>query len=285
MASTPNLVASVVDKISKNIPKNVGAAPIDSDPEKDRFRVLLYGYTNSMKTTTAALFGGPERTLIVSTRDPEQIRIPLRGMGFKPMVLTYEGDALLWALQFPEKAADNVGFPEWKDREDRVIMVDDWTEGASLLVDDNSVKDDGVTEVKDGRKIYGNTKADVREVLNNLKKKHIHQVFTALADENDWGIWPQLPKGARRGLEAAFDYVFFMDGEHKRMITQDKFSVPYPTKDEVTGKTVTRMRVGFAKSKINKLCVGRTPSVLQKEEAMDLNMVWDKIKAAGASAK
>jgi hypothetical protein len=214
--------------------------------------------------------------LIISTRDVEQVRIPLRGMGFKPIVLAYEPDALLFALQHPEAAADKVGFPEWKDQEQRVLVVDDWTEGAQLLVEENSTNDQG-GEVRDGRKIYGGVKEDVREVLNALKKKRMHQVFTALADENDWAVYPALPKGARRGIEAAFDYVFYMDGEKNKMITAP-FSVPYQAKDQY-GKDVTRLRKGFAKRKeaVSTLSM----KILAAEEPMNLGEVWAKITRGG----
>lgn len=236
---------------------------------------MLYGYTNSFKTTTAALFGGAERTLIISTRDPEQIRIPLRGLGFRPIVLAHDFESFSHALQNPEKAADAVGFPEWKDREDRVLMVDDWTEGASLLVDDNSTKDDG-SEVKDGRKVYGEVKKDVREVLNALKKRRMHLVFTALAADNDWNLWPDMPRGARTHIEAAFDYVLYMNAEMKKMVTVDNFAVPYPAKDQF-GKDVTRLRKGFAKTKVPRELVGK---LVGKEEPMDLAAFWGKIVAA-----
>lgn len=269
---TPSLTSQVSAVLSKTLPKGFTSASMDAPTADDRLRCLIYGYTNTRKTTTAAAFGGPERTLIVSTRDVEQTRIPLRGLGFKPIVLAYEPEALMFALQFPEKAADAVGFPEWKDNPDRVLMVDDWTEGAQLLVEDNSTNDQG-GEVKDGRKIYGGVKEDVRDVLNVLKKKHIHQIFTALADENDWAVYPALPKGARRGLESAFDYVFYMDGETNKMKTQ-AFSVPYPAKDQY-GKDVTRLRKGFAK---RKEALGA--KLLLADEPMDLRAVWAKVTGA-----
>ncbi len=274
--STPSITNSVRAAIAHSQPKGISVVPTD-DTFPDKFHCLVYGYTGSYKTTTAAMFGGPERTLIVSTRDPEQIRIPLRGLGFKPIITAYTPDAVLWALQNPEKAADNAGFPEWKDHPERVLMFDDWTEGAALLVDDNSTKDDG-SEVKDGRKIYGETKNDMRSVLNAIKLRHMHTVFTALAAESDWAIYPDLPKGARTHLEAAFDYVFYCRKDTKKLVT-DEFSTTYPAKDQF-GKDIQRLRAGFAKSKIPKSFVGRTPPVLSKEEPMDLGALWTKISLA-----
>lgn len=240
----------------------------------DYFHCMIYGYTNSFKTTTAAEFGGPERTLIVSTRDPEQVRIPLRGKGYRPIVLAHDFASFHACLSSPEKAADAVGFPEWKDKEDRVLMVDDWTEGASILVDDNATKDDG-TEIKDGRKVYGEVKKDVREVLNALKNKRMHLIFTALAADNDWNLWPDMPRGARTHIEAAFDYVFYIDPERKQMKTKDGFSVPFMAKDQF-GKDVTRLRKGFAKYKVPRELVGK---LVKDEESLNLAEFWAKIVA------
>lgn len=268
-----SITAGVSAAIAKNVPKGVGSVPMD-ESFPDKFHCLIYGYTGSYKTTTAAMFGGPERTLIVSTRDPEQIRIPLRGLGFRPIVTAYTPDAVLWALQNPERAADHVGFPEWKDHPERVLMFDDWTEGSALLVDDNSTKDDG-SEVKDGRKIYGATKNDMRDVLNAVKARHIHTVYTALAAESDWAVYPDLPKGARTHLEAAFDFVFYCRKDVKKLVTED-FSLAYQSKDQF-GKDVTRLRTGFAKTKVPRVMAGK---VLGKEEGLDLNAIWGKIQAA-----
>lgn len=274
---SPSISAGVNAAVARNVPKGIGTVPMD-DSFPDKLHCLVYGYTSAYKTTTAAKFGGPERTLIITTRDPEQIRIPLRGMGFKPLVTAYDSESVIWALTHPETAADRVGFPEWKDHPERVLMFDDWTEGAALLVEDNSYKDDG-KEVKDGRKIYGETKNDMRAILNALKARHIHTVFTALAAETDWNIYPDLPKGARTHLEAAFDYVFYCKKDVKKLITDD-FSIPYPAKDGVTGKDITRLRNGFAKTKIPNGYIGKQPPLLGKEEPLDLRVIWEKIQAA-----
>jgi hypothetical protein len=273
-------VSTIANAVASKIQAKFKSVPVDDDSVSNYFRCMIYGPTNSFKTTTAAKFGGPERTLIISTRDPEQVRIPLRGLGFKPIVLAHDSDAFLSCLQFPEKAAEAIGFPEWKDRDDRVLMVDDWTEGASLLVDDNSTNDEG-REIKNGMKIYGEVKKDVREVLNalKLKEKRMHLVFTALVADNDWALWPDMAKGARNGINAAFDYVFYMDAEMKKMKTTDGFGVPYQAKDAL-GKDVTRLRKGFAKYKIPSSMVGQQPPVIAKEEPMDLKAVWEKVVAA-----
>jgi hypothetical protein len=276
--SSPSITQSVSASIAAKVTSKFKSVPVDDDTFPEYFHGLLYGYTNSHRTTTAALFGGPERTLIVSTRDPEQIRIPLRGYGFKPIILAHDPDSFETALTFPEKAADSVGFPEWKDREDRVFMVDDWTEGASMLVDDNQTTDEG-KEIKDGRKVYGEVKKDMRDLLNHLKRRKMHIVFTALAAETDWAIYPDMPKSVRTQIEAAFDYVFYMDAEFKKMKTTNGFTIAYPAKDNF-GKDITRLRKGFAKEKTPRKFIGQNPSLVLKDEPMDLAAFWAKIMAA-----
>lgn len=279
---TPSIAASVAAKVQSNVPKGVMIAPADGNDFPDYFHCMLYGDTGTYRTTTSALFGGPTRTLIITPRSPEQVRIPLSGQGFKGIVVVTTPDALDWAIRNPEKAADAAGFPEWKDLPDRVLVMDDFTEGAAMLVDDNSTRDDG-SEIKDGRQIYGATKKEVRELVNQIitgvANKRMHVIFNALAAETDDAIFPDMPSGARKNLAAAFDYVFYMKAGTKKMVT-DRDLVNYVARDEKSGKPVTRTRQLFAKSKIPRTYVGRTPPLLLKEEPIDLAAIWTKICAA-----
>jgi hypothetical protein len=268
--STPSITQAVAASVAAKIPKGFKSAGID-DKLPTYFHCLIYGKTGSYKTVTAAQFGGPEKTLIIGTRDIEQYKIPLEGKGYRPVVLAHDIETFKWAVQNPEAAADAVGFPEWKQTEDRVLVVDDWTEGASMLVDDNETNDEG-KEIKDGRKIYGGVKEDVRVLLNSLKRRRMHIVFTALTDENDWELYPAMPKGARTHIEAAFDYVFFMDKEFKKMKTVP-FTVAYPAKDQF-GKDINRLRNGFAKNKVPRDLADK---LIVKDEPMDLAVLWQKI--------
>lgn len=270
-----NIAAQVNAAVNKNVPKGISAIGMDDDVP-DFLHCMLYGDTNSRRTTTAALFGGPERTLIISTRAPEQVRIPLRGLGFKGFVSADDSDALLWAIQSPEKAADVAGFPEWKDRGDRVLVIDDMTEGAALLVDDNSVRDDG-REVKDGRQIYGATKQDVRAAINALQRKKMHVVFTALAGESDTAIYPEMSSGSRKIILAGLEYVFYMKPGTWKMRTQPD-NAGYIKKDQF-GKDVAATRAVFAKCKIPQKYAGRTPSAVLADEEMNLAKVWEKVSA------
>lgn len=272
------ITAGVTAAIGEKVPKGVWKT---GDDVPDYFHVMLYGETNSYRTTTAAMFGGSDRTLIVSTRAPEQVKIPLRGLGFRGPVLVEDADALIWAIQSPEKAAEFVGFPEWKDQPDRVLMFDDMTEGLALLVDDNSVRDDG-REVKDGRQIYGATKADIRAAVNALKRKQMHIVYTALAAESETAIYPDMSTGSRKILLADLEYVFYMKAE-KRVMRTFRDNVGYVTKDQF-GKDIARSRQLFAKHKVPKEYLDRRaknpslPKLIEDEEPMDLAVVWAKIQ-------
>jgi hypothetical protein len=268
--STPNITQAVAASIAAKLPKGFKAGGIDDSLPK-YLHCLIYGPTGSYKTVTAAEFGGPERTLIIGTRDIEQYKVPLEGKGYHPVVLAHDVETFKWATMNPEAAADAAGFPEWKGLEDRVLVVDDWTEGALMLVDDNETNDDG-KEIKDGRKIYGGVKEDVRIVLNALKRRRMHVIFTALTKEDDWALYPAMPKGAQDHIEAAFDYVFYMDKEFKKMKTEP-FSMPYPSKDQF-GKEITRLRKGFAKKKEPRDLAGK---LIGKEEPMELAALWTKI--------
>jgi hypothetical protein len=268
-----SIASSISASLSAKLPKGFKSGGID-DAAPTFFHCLIYGYTGSYKTVTAAMFGGPERTLIIGTRDIEQYKIPLKDRGFKPVVLAHDVDTFKWAMTNPEAAADAVGFPEWKEREDRVLVVDDWTEGALMLVEDNEFNDEG-KEIKDGRKIYGAVNEDVRAILNSLKRKRMHIIFTALVNEDDWSIYPAMSKGTAKYIEAAFDYVFYLDKETKKMKT-DHFTIPYVAKDQF-GKDVTRLRKGFGKHKVPAALSGK---LVAKEEALDLAGLWKRISEA-----
>lgn len=252
------------------------------------FHAMLYSETGAYKTTTAANFGGPEKTLIILTRNEEQMR-PLQNQGFR-IVKVEDGEALSWAMQFPEKAAAAIGWPEWATLEDRVLVVDDMTEGADMLVDEERVNDKG-EEVKDGRKLYGNTNANFREVLASLKRKKLHVIYTALADvkndnlDNEEVIFPKVPKGIRQMLTADVEFVFFLKKDSKKFLTNSAF-INITKKDEKTGKPVMAKREIFGKSKVAKELAGGAGSILALEEPIGeangtgLRTLWEKVRAA-----
>jgi hypothetical protein len=281
MVTTPSIAASVSASIAKTAPKGFSGSTTNN-LDTSFFHGMLYGETDSRKTTTAAEFGGPARTFIILTRSPEQL-IPIRDGNYH-YARVEDGQALAWALQFPEKAADAAGFPEWKDTPDRVLMIDDMTEGTAMFVDDNSTRDDG-SDVRDGRQIYKAVNDDLRAIMIGLKKRRMHTIFIALAAvfgsniANEETVYPDMPKGARGIITAEMEFVFFMKREQKKMLTKSDF-LTFVKKDEKTGKPVTGKRDIFAKYKLDRTLEGRTPPVILKEEAMDLGALWTKIVTA-----
>lgn len=276
--STPSITQAVSNSIALKTPKGFTGAST-SDLQTSYFHGMLYGETDSRKTTTAAQFGGPKRTFILLTRSPEQL-IPIRNDNYHYARIE-DGQALAWALQFPEKAADAAGFPEWKDTPERVLMVDDMTEGTNTMVDDNSTRDDG-SEVKDGRQIYKAVNDDLRSIMMGLKKRQMHLVLTALAKvapspiANEETVYPDMPTGARSIITADLEFILFLKKSTGKMLTSSDF-LTFVKKDEKTGKPLTGTRTIFAKHKLDRALIGRTPPVLSKEEPMDLAGFWKKI--------
>ena len=277
--------AAVAPKVI--VPKGIRAFNTsDLKKEVSFFRGMLYGETDSRKTTTAADFGGPEKTFIIGTRAAEQL-LPLQERNFR-VALIDDGPALSWALQFPDQAARAFGFPEFADmladpNGEPVLMVDDMTEGANFLVDDNSTKDDG-SDVKDGRQIYKAVNDNLREIMASLKRRRMHLVLTALARKyetplaNEEAIGPDMPSGARSIITADLEHVLFMKKSTHKFVTRPMY-LNYKKKDD-KGKDQVYKREIFAKNKLPKELALRQPPVLNLsgEEDMDLRAYWNKVK-------
>lgn len=288
-AATTSLAAGVNAVVGQKVivPKGIRAFNTqDLKKEVSFFRGMLYGETDSRKTTTAADFGGPERTFIIGTRAAEQL-LPLQERSFH-VALIDDGPALSWALQYPDQAARAFGFPEFADMlaapdAEPVLMVDDMTEGANFLVDDNSTRDDG-SDVKDGRQIYKAVNDNLREIMSSLKRRRMHLVLTALAKKfetplaNEEAIGPDMPTGARSIITADLEHVLFMKKSTHKFITRPMY-INYKKKDE-KGKDQLYKREIFAKNKLPKELALRQPPVLNLsgEEDMDLRAYWNKVK-------
>jgi hypothetical protein len=269
------------------IPKGIRAFNTqDLKKEVSFFRGMLYGETDSRKTTTAADFGGPERTFIIGTRAAEQL-LPLQEKSFH-VALIDDGPALSWALQFPDQAAKAFGFPEFAEMlaapdAEPVLMVDDMTEGANFLVDDNSTRDDG-SDVKDGRQIYKAVNDNLREIMASLKRRRMHLVMTALAKKfetplaNEEAIGPDMPTGARSIITADLEHVLFMKKATHKFVTRPMY-INYRKKDDKGKEQIYRREI-FAKNKLPKELALRQPPVLNisGEEDMDLRAYWNKVK-------
>ena len=256
---------------------------------------MLYGPTDARKTTSAAAFAGPANTLFVLTRGKEQL-LPISKDGY-PFVQVSDGEGLMWALQNPEAAAkfvydapgltaeERANLLAWEKSAERTLIVDDTTEGAQQIVDDNRTNDDG-KELKDGRKIYGNANIDFREVLNSLKRKPMHTIFIGLSKIKDYGaenketIMPNLPSGIHDLLVAELEFVFYCNPAKWKFLTA-RSSLQY-TKLNEKGKPDTFTRDIFAKRKLplelELLPVDKKPVKL--EEEMNLRAIWERIKAA-----
>src|SRR5882672_5324730 len=98
--STPSITQSVSNAVGAKTPKGFTGAQTN-DLQTSYFHGMIYGETDSRKTVTSALFGGPSRTFILLTRSPEQLR-SIKSDNFHYARIE-NGDALAWALQFPEK--------------------------------------------------------------------------------------------------------------------------------------------------------------------------------------
>jgi hypothetical protein len=288
-APATSIAAGVNAAVSKTAPVPKGIRAFNTQDLKNEvsfFHGMLYGETDSRKTSTAASFGGPERTLILLTRAPEQL-IPLQEQGFHVALIT-DGEALSWALQFPDQAAQTVGFPEWADMlktpgSEPVLMIDDFTEGSAMLVDENSTNDEG-KERKDGRQIYKAVNDNLREIMISLKRRQMHTIFTALAKKyetpvaNEEAIGPDMPSGARLIVTAELEHVLFMKKSNHKFVVRPMY-LNYKKKDD-HGKDQVYKREIFAKHKLPKELALRQPSVLNisGEEEMDLRAFWNKVK-------
>ena len=270
-----NMNQALASAQSVRIPK--GLVPITLNPEHLQYlRCLIYAGTGEYKTTTAAEFGGPEHTLIVLTRSVEQL-IPL-APGYH-VVQAQTAEALQWALLNPDAAADAAGFPQWKTDPDRVLLIDDMTEGVAMIVDNNETDDQG-RERGDGRQIYKGVNSDIRTILSSLKKRKLHLLMTALASvfasevANEETVFPDMPKGARQLIGAELEFIFYIDRANKKMLTEPA-QISCVKKDE-RGKDKPGLRAIFAKSKLP----GK-----QKLGTVDLNLraVWEKIQATKAA--
>lgn len=281
----PKTIAAAVNSgVTAKAPAGVTAGNT-KDLVSGYFHGIIYGETDARKTSTAAAFGGPEKTLILLTRSKEQLR-PLQSSDPKNnyhYLSIGSGEGLEWAMQFPEKAADVAGFPQWKDLEDHVLMIDDMSEGANLLVDDKSVREDG-REVKDGRQIYKATNDSIRDLVQSMKRKPMHLAMTALATvkensvTNEETIYPLMPSGVRSLITAEMEYVFYVKKSSWKMLTTTSF-ISYKKKDEF-GKDQVYRREIFAKNKLPKELIGQQPPVIRTEEDLDLAGLWKRIKEA-----
>lgn len=243
------------------------------------FHGMLYGDTGEWKTTTAALFSPPEATLIVLTRQPEQMR-PLQNLGYT-VALAQDVDAFRFAMTYPERVAEHLGLKTWNGHPEQHLIIDDITEGRDQLLEDADVIDD--KEVKDVRRSYKEVAKDFREIVQSLRRRKMHYTFISLAavKENELAgresIRPALSPSQQFILLPELDFVFYVKPGLHKLLT-DKSVMQVVGKDEKTGREKTWTREIFAKNKLP-LDMAKA-KVLLLEEPMDLRAIWNKITAA-----
>lgn len=280
-------IAAAVNKASASkVPVPPGLKFFNTDDlGQEYFHGILYGDTDARKTTTAAEFGKKEETLIVLCRQKEQV-IPLRGQG-RNVLWVNNAAELRYVLMYPEQAADHFGFTTWRNEKDRVLIVDDLTEGITLLLEDQVNERTG-EEYKDQRKVYGEAGKELREMILSLRRKPMHLILIALAKvtdnplTNEERISPSLPPSMSGLVTTDTEYTFYLKKSNWKMVTKTQAFQYKDTDDK--GKERIYSREIFAKRKLPKLLEGKNPPVLMIEEDMNLRSVWERIKS-GKSAQ
>jgi hypothetical protein len=218
------------------------------------------------KTSILAQFGSPEEVRIILTRRKEQL-LPLRKMGYQ-FAQCENAEALRFALMHPEDL-----WPGWENGE-RMLAVDDITEGVHMLVDD--------AEFKDARKSFLEAGKEMREMLKiNLgKRRHLGIIALARTDDNpitnEQTIGPDLPPSILRLLVTEFEFTFYAKraGLGRVNLVTDRDFISFTEPDPETRKPRTVKRIIFSK---NKIPLG-TKNPLLKEEPGDLRAIWNKVK-------
>lgn len=240
------------------------------------FHGCIYGETDARKTTTAAQFSTPEKTLIVLTRRKEQVK-PLEGLGYT-VAMVKTAEALNYALQFPEKIS-----PSWAKHEDRVLILDDATEAATILTDyyTTTVGDAFGRNVREA----GNVLRD--HTRTNMRKPQ-HFIMTALAKASTNRVTKEervaldLPPSLIEMMGTELEYAFYIRKGRWKLLTETD-TMSYEEYDPDQKKVVSLTREIFAKNKLPLSVAMRQPRILFKEEPMNLRAIWDKIAASGGA--
>lgn len=285
-ATKPTLAAAVNRSVGAGLAIPKGLTGIDtsniSPDTQDYFHGIIYAQTSARKTTTAANMYGPENTIIVLCRQPEQL-IPLRGMGFK-VLHAQTAEALVFALSYPEVAAEKLlNWPEWKDLKDRTLVFDDISEGVTLLLDRHSTNDEG-KERKDPRAVYKFAGGELKEMFVSLRRKKLHLVIIALAKitmndfTNEEVIGPDLPPSMNGFMTTDVEFVFYIDKSKWKFVTDEVYR-SYVGKDE-KGKDKVFKRVIFGKNKVPLKFKFLSQPVFPptNEVSMDLAKIWKSVR-------
>lgn len=292
-------VAAILEIDAGKVPKGIVMGDTSVDLRESYFHTMLYGKANTRKTSTGGFFiptlfpnwnerdkraaYAAERLRIIVTRRKEQM-IPLADYGYKYAVTT-DADSLKYALLYPEKLFGD----DWANRKDRVLQIDDVTEGVQMLVSDHTfyVDNKGDTkQIKDPRQAYKKAGDEMHDYIKINLGKPQHVILTAVErgfeveGTIDYRIEPDVPNKIMHLLETELEYVFYMEeGDNGKMLTQPKVVTRTGTaKNPATGAPDMWREITFAKTKLPMKLLGK--KVLGNQEEKDLAVVWDKIQRA-----
>lgn len=292
-------VAAILEIDAGRVPKGIVMGNTSTDLRESYFHVMVYGKANSRKTSTGGMFVASlfpnwndrdkraayaaERTRIIVTRRKEQM-IPLADYGYHYAVTT-DADSLKYALLYPEKLFGD----DWANRKDRVLQIDDVTEGVAMLVSDHTfyVNNKGEThQIKDPRQAYKKAGDEMHDYIKINLGKPQHVILTAVErgfeveGTIDYRIEPDVPNKIMHLLETELEYVFYMEeGDNGKMLTQPKVVTRTGTaKNPATGAPDMWREITFAKTKLPMKLLGK--KVLANQEEKDLAVAWDKIQRA-----
>lgn len=255
-------------------------------------RCCLYGELDSWKTVTAAEFGSPDDVRIIFTRGEDQLR-GLTGKDYKYVVCedTRGADGKLessavqkfrHAIMYPESL-----WPEWANRPNRVIVIDDLTKGKDLLLEDNETDENG-RERRDMRMVHREAKTDMGDLMRSLMSKPLHVIMVAMAQiyKNDVSqeetVTPDIPPAMSRLLMADASFIFFLDRAKRMMLTTSKRET-YRKKDD-KGVEQTFTRSILARHKLPKHLepnpAAQKSGLLAEYEPISLAAIWTKIQSA-----
>lgn len=245
------------------------------------FRCLLHGEIDSRKTSTAAAFGGVERTRIILTRGEDQM-IPLRKNKYTFLEVDNSNEFMSAAMH-----CDQI-WPDWYAGPEPVLVLDDLARAKDYVVKDNETFVDGqgnVKEHKDPRKVYGAAAQDMDTVFTviNDKPMHIVLVCTSRIRENeltqDETIFPDLTPSMANRIMSDYSYIFYINKKKPwdrcLLTSRDSESVTYY--DEKKKSEITYQRVFFARNKVAVEDAITNP-ILKLYEPLDLRSIWDRVK-------
>jgi len=250
--------------------------------ESPWMRCLLHGEIDSLKTTTAALFGTPEQTRIILTREEDQL-LPIINRGYKFLQST-NGAELTEMMAYCDQI-----WPDWAKHPEPYLVIDDMTKGNALVFEDSDTDDKG-NAVKDIRRRYGITMESIAPAFNAVNRKSIHICLTALSKvaegkiTKEENVIPDLPPSIGNFIMSDYSFIFFLNRQRpvaSRMLTRMDF-MAITEYDEKAKKDVTYRRYFFARNKVPSEVA---ETALQQYEPANLRAVWDKVKAARKVAK